>query len=513
MELTQVLHRQCQRHPDKVVLVCGTRRRSWCELRDRTARLAAVLRSEGISHGERVAIWSTNSIEFIEACFACWWLGAVACPVNTRWSVAEIAESLRDCEAGLLLLDNRHAAQLAALQASGACPARLLLGEARVDSSLPCCEHAMALAEPLPDGRHGGDALAALLYTGGTTGRSKGVMLTHANLWCAAMSRLADNPPPHDSVVLLATPLFHVAALSRLLAHLLAGGSCVLVPQFEPEVVLDLVEQEGVTDLSLVPSMLQTLIDREGFSAQRLRSVQRLGYGAAPSAGPLLQRVQALLPWVGLSQAYGMTESAAIGTLSGPVDHDEHGWRTGRAASAGQACTGVELRVVDDTGHDLPQGEVGEILLRGPSVTPGYWRRPDETARVLRGGWLHTGDAGRLDESGRLHVVDRLKDMIISGGENIYCAEVEGAIASHPAVGQCAVIGLPDARWGESVHAVVVLRPALHVDEAALRSWCRERIAGYKCPRSVEFVDELPMTAAGKVAKHLLREARRRGGP
>ena len=470
-----------------------------------------MLRSQGVGGGDRVAIWSPNSIEFIESCFACWWLGAVACPVNTRWSVAEIAESLQDCEAALLLLSNSHGPQLAELQAAGPCPGGLLLGEARADASLPCCEHAMARAQPLPDGRHGGDTLAALLYTGGTTGRSKGVMLTHANLWCAAMSRLADNPPLHDSVVLLATPLFHVAALSRFLPHLLAGGACVVVPQFKPELMLDLIEQEGVTDLSLVPSMLQTLMEHPAFSAQRLRSVQRLGYGAAPSAGPLLQRVQALLPWVDLSQAYGMTESAAIGTLSRPADHDQLGLRKGRAPSAGQACTGIELRVVDEAGHELPPGGVGEILLRGPSVTPGYWRRPEETARTLRGGWLHTGDAGRLDESGRLHVVDRLKDMIISGGENVYSAEVEGAIASHPAVGQCAVIGVPDARWGESVHALVVLRPALNVDEAALRSWCRERIAGYKCPRSVEFVDELPMTAAGKVAKHLLREARRRG--
>lgn len=495
MELTQILHRGLQRTGASVALVDGPQRITYGELYTRVARRCAQLQSLGIGPGDRVALLARNRADAVELMFACWWAGAVFCPLNTRWSPAELADAIADCTPRLLAADDAHTDTAQRLASSSPGPLRLALGET------------IACAAALPEAcRRGGSELAALVYTGGTTGRSKGVMLTHANLMSAALCRLADNEPFTRSVVLVTTPIFHIASLTRLLPHLMAGGTCVLMPQFDAGESLALIEREGVTDLPVVPTMLQMLMDHPDFAPERLRSLRRLGYGAAPSASSLLQRAQRTLPWAALHQYYGMTESSAIATMSHSEDHDEAGWASGRAASAGQACALVQVRVCDASGCELPNGEVGEIQLRGPVVSPGYWAQPEETARTFAGGWLRTGDAGRLDGGGYLHVVDRVKDMIVSGGENVYSAEVENALSRHPSVASAAVIGIHDERWGEAVHAVVVLRDGNAGDAEALKSHCRELIAGYKVPKSIEFVSELPLTPAGKIAKNLLRE-------
>lgn len=514
MYLTQLLHRNRQGRPGQIALVDGPLRRGYAELEDRVARLAAGLQAQGVRGGDRVAMLSLNSVPLIESLFACWWIGAVACPINIRWSGAEIAASLQDCTPCLLLHDATHAAAAADVlerlrEAGTPVPPLGRLG----DGEGLATETIIRTHDRVPDGRHGGDTLAVLLYTGGTTGRSKGVMLTHANLYSAAAARICDLGQLGDSVAMLSTPLFHIAAITRALPHLTAGGTVVLVGQFRADTVLDLIEAEGVTDLPLVPSMLQMLIEHPAFRPERLRSVQRMSYGAAPSARALLERAQALVPWAGLYQYYGMTESCALGSLSVPTDHDAAGWASGRALSAGRACTAIELRVVDELGRDLTPGEIGEIISRGPSVMPGYWQRPEETAQALRDGWLHTGDAGRLDENGYLTVVDRIKDMIVTGGENVYSAEVENVLSTHAAVRQCAVIGLPDPLWGEAVHAVIVPWEPGAFDEAALRAHCRAALANYKCPKSYSVVAELPLTAAGKVAKNVLRKQQHAGAP
>jgi len=498
MELTQILHRGLQRGPSSIALVDGSQRITYGELYARVARRCAYLQSQGITPGDRIALLSRNCAEAVELMFACWWAGAVFCPLNNRWSPAELADAIADCSPRLLVTDADHADIAQRLAFSSPEPLRLALSEA------------IACAASLPEDRRcGGSELAALVYTGGTTGRSKGVMLTHANLVAAAVCRLADNDSFAHSVVLVTTPIFHIASLTRLLPHLMAGGCCVLMPQFNAGESLALIEREGVTDLPVVPTMLQMLLEHPGFAPERLRSVRRLGYGAAPSASSLLQRAQRTLPWAGLHQYYGMTESSAIATMTRPDDHDDAGWTSGRATSAGQACALVEVRVCGASGCELRNGEIGEIQLRGPAVSPGYWARPEETARTFIDGWLRTGDAGRLDGYGYLHVVDRVKDMIVSGGENVYSAEVENALYRHPSVASVAVIGIHDERWGEAVHAVVVLRDGNVGDAEALKSHCRELIAGYKVPKSIEFATELPLTPTGKVAKNLLRERAR----
>jgi long-chain acyl-CoA synthetase len=338
-------------------------------------------------------------------------------------------------------------------------------------------------------------------------------MLSHANFWTASMTRGAELNNSPDSVTLLIAPLFHVAGLGRLIGQMVVGGGWVTMPQFRAPRVLEAIERYGVSDIIAVPSMLQSLLDDPSFQADRLQGLTRIAFGAAPMPPDLLDRVLAAWPRAEFFQAYGMTETAGALCINLPGNHRPEARALGRLNSVGRPGLGAEIIIADEQGRELPRGEVGEILARGPMVMQGYWRQPETTAEALREGWLHTGDGGRMDADGYLFIVDRIKDMIISGGENIYSAEVEAALRSHPAVSQAAVIGVPDARWGEAVHAVVVLQPGI-TEQASelvetLRAWCKTRLAGYKCPRSIAFVEALPMSAAGKVLKNALREAHR----
>ena len=502
MYLTQGLHRALQRHPAKVALrhlAADTLREYTFErLVSEISRNAAALHARGVRAGDRVAMLSPNNDALIVQLFACWWLGAVACPLNVRWSVAELRHALGDCAARLLLVD-----------ASLAGAARELQSTTTVLSVETLAAQAQDLA-PLEDTRTGGDALAAILYTGGTTGRAKGVMLSHANFWCAAMTRGAELNNSPDSVTLLVAPLFHVAGLGRLIGQSIVGGACITMPQFRPAAVIEAIARHGITDIIVVPSMLQSLLDDPSFDPSRVGSLDRIAFGAAPMPPDLLDRALAAWPHAEFFQAYGLTETAGAVCISLPANHTAQGRESGRLASVGRAGLGAEIRVVDELGRDVPRGRVGEIIVRGPMVTRGYWGQPETSALALRDGWFHTGDGGRMDADGYLTIADRLKDMVISGGENVYPAEVEAALRSHPAVSDAAVIGIPDERWGEAVHAVVVLRPShADIDGAALReeltAWCRRQLAGYKCPRSIVFSAALPLSAAGKVLKNQLR--------
>jgi len=501
--LTQGLHRSLQRHPDKTALLhlsgAGERRHSFAQLADAVGRQAAALAMRGLGLGDRVALLAPNSDSLVLAILACWWLGAVACPLNTRWSAPELAHALEDSGASLLLADD----SLMQAIADTAVPRQSFQDFAQFANSVP----------PIEDTRTGGDALATILYTGGTTGRAKGVMLSHANFWTAAVTRGAELSNSPDSVALLVAPLFHVAGLGRLIGQTIVGGSCVTMAQFRSDEVLAAIEQQGITDTVVVPSMLQSLLDDPAFRPEQVQCLNRIAFGAAPMPPDLLDRALAAWPQAEFFQAYGLTETAGALCINLPANHRPAARALGRLNSVGRPGLGAEIIVADEHGRELPRGEVGEILARGPMVTCGYWRQPEITADVLRDGWLHTGDGGRMDADGYLFIVDRIKDMIISGGENIYSAEVEGALRSHPAVSQAAVIGVPDARWGEAVHAVVVLQPGMTQQPSelveTLRAWCRTRLAGYKCPRSIAFAPALPMSAAGKVLKNALREAHR----
>ena len=503
MYLTQSVHRNAQQDAAGIATIYGERTRTWAENLDRIARLAGGLRNQGVAEGDRVAILSLNSDNYHEYYYASWWLGAVINPVNTRWSAAEISYSLEDCDSRVLVVDDAFLPMLPAILAEAPCVKTVIhCGDGGAPDGLVSWDKLLH-ADPVEDLRRGNGALAGIFYTGGTTGFPKGVMLTHGQLVASCLGSCASgNFSVPGGRLLHAAPMFHLADLAFGLARDQIGGTHVIVPSFTPDGVLSAIETHQVTDALLVPTMLQLLVDAPAAKEADLSSLQKIAYGASPISEAVLERVSRLLPDVALTQAYGMTELAPVATLLSPADHEVPELRR----AAGRAAPHVEVRIVDDNDQEVPRGEVGEIVVRGPNVMVGYWNKPEETAAALIDGWMHTGDGGRMDENGYVFVVDRIKDMIVTGGENVYSAEVENAVCLHPAVAACAVIGVPDDEWGERVHAVVVLKPEGSLELEELREHVKAKIAGYKSPRSMEIMDALPVSGAGKVLKRELRQ-------
>jgi long-chain acyl-CoA synthetase len=509
MYMTQCLQRTLQQNPDHIATLFADRRHTYRQFGDRVARLAGALQRLGMAAGDRVGMLACNSDRYLEYIMGVWWGGGVLNPVNIRWSVAEIVYSLDDCATVILIVDEHFAAMAEGIRKTARqVPQFIYAGEGEVPPGMLGFEQLIEQAAAVEDAGRGGDDLACIMYTGGTTGLPKGVMQSHLNLWSACMPRMVDMPPIPDGRLLHVAPLFHVAGMARALIQFLAGESHVLVSGFDVLEVLQVIERERVTETLLVPTMILALLAHADFDRYDLGSLKRLTYGASPSAGDMVEQVLARLPGLELSHSYGLTEACPVVSSNLPCNHTPGARKSGLSRSVGRGGLGVNVKIVDPQGHEVPRGTVGEIIVRGPNIMLGYWNRPEETARALRGGWLYTGDAAYMDEQGYLFIVDRLKDMIVTGGENVYSAEVEHVLARHPAVALSAVIGIPHERWGEAVHAVVVLKPGAEVDEAQLRLHCREFIAGYKCPKSVEFRTELPLSAAGKVLKRELRKPR-----
>jgi long-chain acyl-CoA synthetase len=507
MPLTQGLQRALQQRPNGSATVFAGRRQTFAQYADRVARLAGALQRLGIRRGERIAILAHNSDRYAECFMAAWWIGAVANPVNTRWSAAEVAYSLNDSASSVLLADDACLALAAAMpQQAPSLRALIHFGEAARPEGVADYEALLRAAEPVEDLRCGGDELAVICYTGGTTGAPKGVMLSHGNLWSSAIARLAEAPVGADGTALQVAPLFHVAGLGGLVTQTIVGACNVFLPSFNAQAVMECIERERVTQVVLVPTMVQMLLDHPAFGRYRLDSLKRIIYGASPISETLLERALQALPGVDFMQSYGMTEAAPVVAMNPAQNHTAEGRLKGKLRAAGKAAFSVEIRIVDAGGDEVPRRTVGEVAVRGPNIMQGYWNKPEETAAALRGGWLHTGDGAWMDEDGYIHIVDRMKDMIISGGENVYSAEVENAISRHPAVAACAAIGIPSAEWGESVHAAIVLKAGMQATAEEIQIHCRALIAGYKCPKSVEFRSELPLSAAGKVLKTALRE-------
>ena len=499
--------RSAPREPDAPASIFDGRRQDWRSLLGRAACLAGGLRDLGVAPGDRVAVLGANSDRYMELYLAIPWVGAVITPLNPRWSAEENRYAIGDCTPKVIFVGD------------GVGPSSLDLMS---DPSLSL-EPVWFAALPAPDGwtdyetllaappiervRRQGDDLFGIFYTGGTTGRAKGVMLSHAGLVGNCRAIRDAGLFPEGCRGLVVAPLFHLAAAAVLTAIMMAGGAAVLLGAFAPAATLDAIDEGAVTDALLVPTMIQMVLDDPAFDARRLERLDRIIYGASPIAEVTLDRMMASAPHVDFYQAYGMTEVSCAATILRPEFHVGEHRKAGRHRAAGQAIANTEVMIIDAEGHPAAPGQVGEILVRGDGLMLGYWNQPDLTAEALRGGWMHTGDGGRMDELGLVYVVDRLKDMIVSGGENIYSGEVESALARHPAVVQWAVFGVPDERWGERVHAVVVTRPGAQVTADEIIAHCRSLIAAYKCPKTVELqADPLPISAAGKVLKHLLRE-------
>lgn len=504
MYVTQGLHRARQQDPDRVFTVCSERRRTVAQSCDRIARLAGALRGLGVADGDRVGIVALNSDRYHEVLLAVPWAGGVINPVNIRWSATEIAYSFVDCGTDVVIVDDAFVGLVPALREQAPNLRTVVYcGDGDVPEGTLGYEELIAATAPVPDAMRHGDQLFGVFYTGGTTGHPKGVMLSHDNLMTSALGSVASvDLLTRGGVLLHAAPMFHLADIAGWMMGTLLGGSHVFLPSFDPVAAVAAIVEHGVTDSLLVPTMIQMLADSPVAAAADLSSVQRLLYGASPISEAVLRRARKVLPNARFTQAYGMTETAPIATLLDWQAHDDAVLRR----SCGRAVMHVDVQILDPDGVEVPRGEVGEICVRGDNVMVGYWNRPEATAEAVREGWMHTGDGGYMDERGYVFVVDRIKDMIITGGENVYSAEVENALAKHPAVAQVAVIGVPDDRWGERVHAVIVMKAGEDVSDDGLRDFTRTLIAGYKVPRSVSFVDALPMSGAGKILKRTLRE-------
>src|SRR5689334_2879783 len=475
---------------------------TWAQIHERIGAVAATLAERGIRAGDRVAIMMTNRPEFLEAMFAANALGAIVVPVNFRLAPDEIAYILTDSGASLLVVEEATAPAAAAARA--ACGHEIgFVSTGNFDGADPyfpvsAGARAGAPAVDVPE-----DSPALIMYTSGTTGRAKGAVLSPENLHCQSLTlirawRLFDDA----EVNLCASPLFHIASIGSIAPMALIGGTTVLLPSggFSSAATLALMEAERVSSVFLVPAQWQLLCDDPALGDRDLSALKTMSWGAAPATTTLLTRMAEAFPGVTNVAVFGQTEMSPVTcALSG-----EDALR--KIGSVGKPVTMVAARVVDDDMKDIPPGEVGEIVYRGPSVMAGYWQNPETTAEAFRGGWFHSGDLVREDEEGFLYVVDRKKDMIISGGENIYCAEVENVLSGHPAVADVAVIGARHEKWGETPVAVVVpADPAAPPTLGDLTGWTAGRLASYKKPTGLVVLDELPRNAAGKVLKHELR--------
>ncbi|WP_428311440.1 acyl-CoA synthetase [Hydrocarboniphaga sp.] len=502
--LTQSLHAARRQHPQRGATVFNGRRTSYEDFGSRVSCAANGLRQRGVGAGDRIGILSLNSDRYLEVFFAVWWSGGVVNPVNVRWSAHEIAYSLDDCGTSVLFVDERFAALVPELVQLSSCLKTIVyIGDSAAPPGMYGYEQLIAENQPCDDAQRGGDDLAGIFYTGGTTGLPKGVMLSHANLYGAAMSGLAEGLVDEGDVVLHVAPMFHLADGILGIMGFMRACTHVVVPRFATELVLAAIQDEGVTNTLLVPTMIQMLIDDPQLSRYRLGSLKRLLYGASAINEAVLERAIARLPGVEFVQLYGQTEMSPFVSV---LKHERHVGPNNKLRSAGRPLVGIEAIIVDSDGLELPRNQVGEIATRGAGAMLGYWNKPEQTLAAMGSGWIRSGDGAYIDDDGFLFVVDRLKDMIVSGGENVYSAEVENAISRHSAVLACAVIGIPNERWGESVHAVVVIRPGVTAPSADdIRQHCQSLIAGYKCPRSVEFRDSLPLSGAGKVLKIELR--------
>jgi len=504
MYVVNALRRAAQTSPDRIASVHQGRSWTWAQVQDRVARLAGVLRAHGVEPGDRVALLGWNSDRYLESVLAAAWAGAVIVPLNTRLAPPEIAYQVGHSGAKLFIHDIgfsdvvRHVAD--------GHPALSLISIGGADDAADY-DALIAAASPVDDaGPQHGDLLG-IFYTGGTTGLPKGVMTTHANMAHQVALHMLDLGWTRDTVYLHVLPMFHLGGLLCAYCLVSLAGSNRYMERFDADEFLDRLASEGISAAALGPVVIGWLLESPRIGELDLSTLRSIAYGTSPITEPVLRRAMQRWPGAGFTQIYGQTEITGTISVLRPDEHVLDGEDAVRLRSAGRASWGIDARVVDDDGREVARHAIGEIVARSPGVMAGYWQDPEQTAATLRNGWLHTGDVGYMDEAGFIYVVDRKKDMIVTGGENVFSSEVERAIASMPGVSQVAVIGVPHEVWGEAVHAVVVPAPGVPLDEQAVIAHCRGLIAGFKCPKSVEIRREsLPLSGVNKIRKHTLRE-------
>ena len=493
--------------PDTPAIVYGDRTVTYGQLDERSSRFANGLRAEGVAEQARVAWLDKNAPEYFDAVFGTAKVNAVLCAVNWRLAPREAAFIINDSEATVLVIGEELLPMLDAMAGELTTVKRVLVvGDAPVTGDRHAYETWLAAQDATDPGvEGGGDDVAFQFYSSGTTGRPKGVMLTNDNLFASVDANNEALLFGPESVNLVVMPLFHVAGGAWALLGLYNGVPNILMRDVDPAAIVRLVPEHGITHAVLVPAVIQFLQMVPGVQDADFSSLELIVYGASPISQQVLTGAIRLLGCK-FMQAYGMTETTGGCVLLPPEDHDPDGPNAHRLRAAGKAGPNTEVRVVDEEMNDVPVGDVGEIVVRGPQNMKGYWNMPEATAEtLLPDGWLRTGDAGFLDDDGYVYVHDRVKDMIISGGENVYPAEVENLLMSHPAIADVAVIGVPDDRWGETPKAIVVRATGSDIAAEEIIAFARDGLAHYKCPTSVDFLDELPRNPSGKILKKDLR--------
>jgi acyl-CoA synthetase (AMP-forming)/AMP-acid ligase II len=502
MVLADIIERNARLSPRRLAIIYEGRRLTHADFSLRVGRLANAL-GGAVSSGSRVAILAHNCIEYLEIHGACERAGYIAVGINVRLAEPEVAAVLSDCTPSVLFFETEFVPLVSQLRAMFP-DLRLIAIGATPEWAEPY-ETILASASADTQMRAAADDIAHLVYTSGTTGRPKGAMLSQGALMEAARITAHEGGVLPTDVVLLVMPLYHIGAKIEQLAFALSGATIVLHRRFDALAILTSLTRERVTAMHLAPILIQRLLDVPDFESADRSGLRCIHYSASPMPVPLLRRALAAFGPV-FTQIYGMTE-CAVGSILKPHQHvtdgDESQMR--RLASAGQEFLGTKIRIASDGGVECKEGQIGEVLICSPGVMKGYWLAPEMTAQSLQNEWLHTGDMGFIDCEGYLFLVDRKKDVIVSGGENVFSREVEDALRSHPDVDEVAVIGVPDAEWGESVRAFIILKPGKAPATEDLTQYCRERIAGYKRPREFEFVDDLPRLASGKIDKKQLR--------
>jgi acyl-CoA synthetase (AMP-forming)/AMP-acid ligase II len=512
--VAKILDRARTVYGSSVGVVCGKRRLTYGEMASRIDRLSASLVAIGVARGDVVACLSFNCHRLLELYYAVPQIGAILLPINIRLTPSDIAFILTDSKASTVVVDRSLSGLLAPSRDRLPALQRVVSmgGDSTADAALGGDDYERLINDGPDDFSRPDldeDDVAELFYTSGTTARPKGVMLTHRNLYMHAMSLLSAIRLTDADVQLHSIPLFHVNGWGTPHTLTFVGGRHVMLPRFDPEDVLETIEREHVTQMLLVPTMAVAMLNAPSASTRDLSSVRRIKLGGAAPPPSLVEALDRWLPECSVMSGYGLTETTPVLTVStlkhGLGKDPMHS--VAIRSSAGLPLPGVEVAILDDAGQMLPHDgvSVGEICARGNTVMAGYWKQPEETASVIVNGWFHTGDMGTIDAEGYVHIVDRKKDIVISGGENVSSIEIEKALYEHPAVLECAVIAVPDRVWGEIPAALVVLKPGATATEAELIAHCKGRLAGFKAPKRVKMVAQLPKGGTGKILKRELR--------
>jgi len=515
MIIPEALRKACKLFPTKQAIVCGGTRWTYEEFWHRTQRLSHCLARLGVAMDDKVAILHPNCHCFLESYYAIAQIGAISVPINYRLSPREIAFILQDSESKIVIADPIFGEKFDSIRESMQKIDRILwTGNGRGTNNPRDLDYESALqtadAVETPPAAMTDEHTAQIYYTSGTTGHPKGVMLSHKNVMTHSLGTIAEIHLTDSDVWMHVAPLFHLADAWATWAVTLVGGTHVLVREFDPRVVLETIEKESVTLTNLIPTMLNVMVNHPDVEHFDYRSLRVLLSGGAPIAPEVVRKIVETFR-CDYIQTYGMTETSPYLTLSILKDHLNQLSDADRLrfkSKTGREFIAVELKVLNDRGEEISKDEreVGEIVVRGDIVTKGYWKLPEETAKAIKDGWLYTGDMAIMDAEGYVTIVDRKKDVIVTGGENVYSTEVENILYGHPAILECAVIGVPHEKWGEAIQGIVVLKPGQHTTAEEIIQFCKDHIAHYKAPKSIDFTEALPRTGSGKIHKKGLRD-------